>query len=40
MPVFLETVWIMVSFPELKTTGGEAHRRGGQEELVFFHVLL
>ena len=39
MPTFGGTVWIMMSFSELRTTGREAHRRG-EEELSFSHVLL
>lgn len=37
MPTFLETVWIVVSFPELRTTGGETHRWRGRAH--FFSML-
>lgn len=34
MPVFLETVWIMVSFPELRTIG-EKHTGGVDRKSSF-----
>lgn len=39
VPTFLETLWIVVSFPELRTVG-EAQRRGRKEEFSFLHALL